>query len=204
MRAGFPLRSAIRSGASMVLAVALATGLAACGGTETARPVAGTAMLEGDAALISSVQTVSDMLGGCAKPADAAVESKVVSLETGAIVMLACNAYTHRLFSIKAGAKPELLYIPDIDAGGWYGTDQASMAELDAGTGVLTTMRKGDEKGACGSEGRYQWDGKRFFMQEAHFQECSKTNPSKGPPFPTIWPTQVGNEIDPNGATPAP
>jgi len=96
MRFGFG-----RSSASLLLAATLA----ACGGTEPARPVAGTAMLEGDTALIASVQTISDSLGGCAKPTDAGVESKVVSLETGGIVMLACNAYTHRLFSIKAGAK---------------------------------------------------------------------------------------------------
>ena len=199
MRLGFG-RPGILVGASVLLAATLT----ACGGTEPTRPVAGTAMLEGDTALIASVQTISDAIGGCAKPADATIESKVVSLETGGIVMLACSANTHRLFSIKAGAKPELLYIADFDAGGWYGSDHASMAELDAGTGVLTTMRKGDDKGTCGSEGRYQWDGKRFAMQEAHFQECSKTNALKGPPFPSIWPTQVGNEIDADGATPAP
>jgi hypothetical protein len=190
------------------VAALLAMSLAACGGTEPARPVAGTAMLEGDAALIASVQTISDTIGGCAKPGDATVESKVVSLENSAIVMLACSqsaySYTHRLFAIKAGAKPELLALPDFDADGWYGADQASMAELDAGTGVLTTLRKGDDKGTCGSEGRYQWDGKRFIMQEARWQPCTKNSDSKGPPFPTIWPAQVSSEVDPNGATPAP
>ena len=201
---GFSSRSGIRFGAPLLLAITLA----ACGGTEPARPVAGNAMLEGDAALIASAQTISDAIGGCAKPADATVESKVVSLEDGAIVMLACSqsayAYTHRLFAIKAGVKPQMLYLADYDVGGWFGADRASMAELDAGTGVLTTLRKDDEKGTCGAEGRYQWDGKRFTLQEAHFQECSKTNTSKGAPFAVIWPTQTGGEVDPSGATPAP
>src|SRR5690348_11573540 len=121
MRVGFGQPGSL-IGASLLLSLALA----ACGAAEPARPVAGTAMLEGDTALIAAAQTVSDTLGGCAKPAGAAIESKVVSLESSAIVMLACGADTHRLFSIKAGAKPELLYIADYDAGGWYGTDQAS------------------------------------------------------------------------------
>jgi hypothetical protein len=76
------------------------------------------------------------------------------------------------------------------------------MAELDAGTGVLTTFRKSSGNGGCGSEGRFQWDGQRFAVQEMHWQDCK--TPSKGPPFPVIWPTQVGGDVDPDGATPAP
>jgi hypothetical protein len=189
-------------------AVLLGVAVGGCGGTEPVRlvgPSAGT--LEGDTALISSVQSVSDAVGGCVKPPEATVESKVVSLEKGTIVMLACSqgaySYTHRLFAIKAGQKPELISLPDYDATGWYGTDQASMAELDAGTGVLTTLRKSAGHGGCGSEGRYQWDGARFALQEMHFQDCKGTE-LKGPPFPAIWPTQQGAAVDPNGATPAP
>jgi len=39
-------------------------------------------------------------------------------------------------------------------------------AELDAGTGVLTTLRKTGGKDGCGSEGRYQWDGAQFVVQD--------------------------------------
>ena len=46
-------------------------------------------------------------IGGCVRPADSTVESKVVSLENGTIVLLACSqgeySYTHRLFAIRAG-----------------------------------------------------------------------------------------------------
>ncbi len=121
--------------------------------------------------------------------------------------MLACSqspySYTHRLFLTRSGQAPQLLTLPDFGASGWYGTDQASMAELDAGTGVLTTLHQGNDKATCGSEGRYQWDGARFALQEMHWQDCSGPQPN-GPPFPTLWPTQVGQEVDPNGATPAP
>jgi len=181
--------------------------LAGCGGAEPAKPAAVARTLEGDAALIAGAQTISDAIGGCEKPPEATVESKIVSLESGAIVMLACSqgaySYTHRLFSIKAGGKPELLTLPDYDSTGWYGADQATMAELDAGTGMLTTFRKSAGHGGCGSEGRYLWDGSRFAVQEMHFQECAGTE-MKGPPFPIIWPAQQGAEVDPNGATPAP
>ena len=77
------------------------------------------------------------------------------------------------------------------------------MAEIDAGTGVLTTLRQDNEKATCGSEGRYQWDGSRFALQEIHWQDCNGPQPN-GPPFPALWPTQAGRDVDPNGATPPP
>lgn len=191
-------------------AILLGLALAGCGGTGNGTSTAnGATGLEGDGALISSAQIVSDAIGGCVRPATGgnAVESRVVSLEKDTIVMLACSqgdySYTHRLFVLRAGAAPRLLTLPDYDASGWYGTDQASMAELDAGAGVLTTLRQGNVKGTCGSEGRYQWDGTRFALQEMHWQDCAGPQPN-GPPFPTLWPTQVGADVDPNGATPAP
>ena len=64
-------------------------------------------------------------------------------------------------------------------------------------------LRKTGGKDGCGSEGRYQWDGAQFVLQEMRWQSCD--DPSlKGPPFPVIWPTQLGAAVDPNGATPAP
>jgi hypothetical protein len=187
--------------------IILGLGLAACGGPAATPAQSSGAPLEGDAALIAAAQTISDQLGGCTRPENATVESKVVGLESGPIVLLACSqgeySYTHRLFAIRAGQRPELISLPDFGANGWFGTDQASMAELDAGTGVLTTFRKGAEHGRCGSEGRYKWDGQRFNLQEMHWQDCA-TAPDSGPPFPAVWPTQQGVEVDPNGAPPAP
>ncbi|HEX5103246.1 MAG TPA: hypothetical protein VFV87_05520, partial [Pirellulaceae bacterium] len=149
--------------------------LAGCGGSTPAPAESSTAALEGDAALIASAQVISDQLGGCTKPDGAAVESKVVGLESGPIVLLACSqdkfTYTHRLFAIRAGQKPELISLPDYDDRGMFATDQASLAELDAGTGVLTTFRKAAEHGRCGSEARYQWNGERFDLQELHWQD---------------------------------
>lgn len=164
--------------------------------------------LEGDAALIASAQQVSDAVGGCVKPEKAQAESKVVSLEGATIVMIGCSvsefSSTFRLFAAGAGgALPKLLSVPDYDASGWFATDQASMAELDAGTGELTTMRKAVSSGSCGSEATYRWDGKRFALLEMHWQACDQPE-AKGPPFPIIWPTQQGSAVDPNGATPAP
>ena len=191
--------------------IVLGLALAGCGGAKPETPAVKVGTLEGDNALIASAQKVSDVIGGCVRTSNTAaedqVQSKVVGLEKGAIVMLACSqsaySYTHRLFAISAAAPPQLLVLPDYDSTGWFASDQASMAELDAGTGVLTTLRKGGDKETCGSEGRYQWDGKRFALQELHWQDCA--TPSKsGPPFPIIWPTQQGAEVDPNGATPAP
>ncbi len=192
----------------LIAPLVLGIALAGCGGPSDgpAKAVA-TGSLEGDTALISSAQKVSDIVGGCIKPADATVESKVVGLESSAIVMLACSqgaySFTHRLFAIRSGEPPALLSLPDYDTGGWYASDQVSMAELDAGTGVLTTMRKSAGHGGCGSEGRYQWDGNRFALQELRWQDCGGED-IKGPPFPVIWPTQQGAAVDPNGATPAP
>ena len=93
------------------------------------------------------------------------LESKVVGLESGSIVMIGCSqtafATTHRLFAV-TGEATQLVTLPDYDASGWFASDQASMAEIDAGTGVLTTLRKSADNGSCGSEGRYQWDGDAF------------------------------------------
>lgn len=190
-------------------APAMAVVLAACGGPDAAggpAAAATTGTLEGDAALIAAAQTISDAIGGCLKPDDAQIESKVVGLENGAIVMLGCSqgAYsqTHRVFSARTGERPELLSFPDYETGGWFASDQASMAEIDAGTGLLTTFRKSAGHGGCGSEGSYQWDGIRFVLQELRWQGCSTNNGP--PPFPVIWPTQQGSSTDANSATPAP
>lgn len=180
--------------------------LAACGGPDAAsEPDAKQVALKGDDALIGAAQKVSDAIGGC-DAAGAMAESKVVGLESGAIVMIACGTgdgfSSHRIFSVQGSAAPKLMSLPDFTIAGWVASDRAPMAELDAGTGVLTTLRKGAKDG-CGSEGRYQWDGNQFALQEMRWQSCD--DPSlKGPPFPVIWPTQVGAAVDPNGATPAP
>ena len=179
--------------------------LCSCGPEAANTPNAlATSSLEGDGVLIAAAQKISDAIGGCSKPADAQLESKVVGLESGSIVMVACSqgAYsaTHRLFAV-TGDSPGLLTLPDFDASGWFASDQASMAEIDAGTGVLTTLRKSAATGSCGSEGRYQWDGARFVLEELRWQDCSSTTP---PPFPIVWPLQQNAVVDPNGATPAP
>jgi len=179
--------------------------LASCGPEEAFAPNAiGAVSLEGDGALITAAQRISDTIGGCEKPADAQLESKVVGLESGSIVMLGCSqgpyGVTHRLFAV-AGEALQLVTLPDYDASGWLATDQASMAEIDAGTGVLTTLRKNAGHAGCGSEGRYQWDGARFVLQELRWQDCTSTTP---PPFPIVWPLQQNAVVDLDGATPAP
>lgn len=189
--------------ASMIAGAALL--LASCGGPDAAgTDVATAASLAGDDALILSAQKISDAIGGCVKPADAQIESKVIGLETGSIVMIGCSqgAYstTHRLFAM-TGEAPQLVTLPDYDASGWIASDQASMAEIDAGTGVLTTLRKSAGHGGCGSEGRYQWDGTHFVLQELRWQDCNTSTP---PPFPIVWPLQQNAVVDPNVATPAP
>lgn len=180
---------------------------AACGAADpTAKPATGKA-LEGDATLISAAQKVSDAIGGCGKLGETPPQSKVVGLDKASIVMLACNqdklAYTYRLFVVRGNAAPSLLEVPDYDTTGWFASDQAAMAEIDAGSGVLTTSRRNANTDQCGSEGRYQWDGAHFTVQEMHFQDCAAKSKS-GPPFPVIWPVQTGGELDPNGPTPAP
>ncbi len=194
--------------AALIAPTVLTLALLGCGEpAPTGSQADPSASLEGDAALIAAAQTISDQMGGCTRPDNATVESKVVSLESGPIVLLACSqdnlSYTHRLFSVGAGQTLQLVSLPDYDVNGMFATDQASMAELDAGTGVLTTFRKGAEHGRCGSEGRYQWDGVRFDLQELHWQGC-ETAPESGPPFPIIWPPQQNLAVDPNGATPEP
>ena len=190
--------------APIIVAAAIAAG---CGASDpTAKPASGRP-LEGDATLVAAAQKLSDAIGGCGKLGETPPPSKVVGLDKASIVMLACTqssfAYTYRLFAVHAGQAPMLLSLPDYDATGWFASDQASMAEIDAGTAVLTTSRRNSEKGQCGSEARYQWDGAHFTVQEMHFQDCA--TPSKpGPPFPVIWPVPAGGELDPNGPTPAP
>lgn len=179
--------------------------LVGCGPEDAFTPSAlGAAALEGDGALIAAAQKLSDALGGCALPPDAQLESKVVGLENGSIVMIACSqgahTSTHRLFAV-TGEATQLVTLPDYDESGWFASDQASMADIDAGTGVLTTLRKAADDGRCGSEGRYEWDGNRFVLEELRWQGCNTTTP---PPFPIVWPQQPGNVPDPNRATPAP
>lgn len=196
----------MRLGSITALAAGLsaALALAGCGGEPTGAAAAISAgSLEGDAALITSAQAISDAIGGCVKPEGAEIESKVVGMQSGAIVMLACNANTHRLFAVRASDALELQSLPDYAAEGWVATNQASMAELDAGNEMLTTFRKSSEDGTCGSEGTYHWDGQRFVLQELRWQDCTAPD-RKGPPFPVVWPTQVGAVVDPNGATPEP
>jgi hypothetical protein len=182
--------------------------LAGCGGPEDPMPQAAmTPAAQGDDALIAAAQTISNAIGGCFKPEDAQVESRVIGLEEGSIVMLACGqgaySFTHRLFVMRGVEGLQLLSLPDYDSTGWFASDQASMAEIDAGTGVLTTMRKSAGHGGCGAEGRYQWDGVHFALQEMRWKDCSADDMT-GPPYPVIWPTQQGAAVDPNGATPAP
>lgn len=189
--------------ASMIAGAAVL--LAGCGPEAAYAPNAlAAAALEGDSALIMAAQKISDAIGGCVKPADAQLESKVIGLESGSIVMIGCSqgAYsvTHRLFAV-TGEATQLVTLPDYDASGWFASDQASMAEIDAGTGVLTTLRKSAGHGGCGSEGRYQWDGVHFVLQELRWQDCATTTP---PPFPIVWPLQQNTVADPDGATPVP
>src|SRR5262245_37471754 len=100
---------------ALFAAVASGLALAGCGGAKPdAEPAVKVGTLEGDNALIASAQKVSDVVGGCVRTGNAAAEdqaqSKVVGLEKGAIVMLACSqsaySYTHRLFAISANAPP--------------------------------------------------------------------------------------------------
>lgn len=202
------MRRGTRTALGLALAgPAMALLLAGCGGPDGAAAGEGgaAASLEGDAALIASAQTISDAMGGCVKPDDAKVESKVVGLENGTIIMLGCSvgAYstTQRLFAVHSGEKPELLSFPDYDTEGWFASDQVSMGEIDAGTGVLSTFRKSAGHGGCGSEGEYEWDGVRFALRELRWQDCSV---GAAPPFPVMWPPQQGGSTDANTATPAP
>jgi hypothetical protein len=181
--------------------------LAACGGPDTARTAADvSAALEGDTTLITAAKTISDAMGGCTDTADVQATSKVVGLENGAIVMLGCGqrdgSTAHRVFAVHADRQPQLLAFPDYQDGGWFATTRVSTAELDAGTGVLTTFRRAAPDGACGSEGEYEWDGTRFVMRELRWQACGASNAP--PPFPIIWPTQQGASTDADTATPAP
>lgn len=191
----------------MAAGIGAALTLAGCGEPDAATANTLVGNLEGDAALIASAQAISDAIGGCVKSDGAEIESKVVGLQSGAVVMLGCGkggyATTHRLFAVRGPDKLELLSIPDFGPDGWFATTQASMAEIDAGTEMLTTFRRAADDGRCGSEGSYHWDGKQFVLQELRWQDCAAAD-RKGPPFPVMWPTQVGAVVDPNGATPEP
>jgi len=182
--------------------------LAACGGPDATRAAADgvSAALEGDTTLITAAKAISDAMGGCTEAGDAQATSRVVGLENGAIVMLGCSdsagSTTHRVFAVHADRQPQLLAFPDYENGGWFATTRVSTAELDAGTGVLTTFRRAAPDGACGSEGEYEWDGARFVMRELRWQACGASNAP--PPFPIIWPTQQGASTDADTATPAP
>ena len=78
------------------------------------------------------------------------------------------------------------------------------MAELDAGTGVLTTFRKGAEHGGCGSEARYQWDGAALRRCRSCTGRIARLRRESGPPFPIDLADAAGRRGRPNGATPAP
>lgn len=188
---------------AVVAPALLAFLLAGCGAAQKDAKAA-TQPLEGDAALIASAQKISDALGGCA--AASAADSKVVGLENGAIIMIACAkttyASTSRLFSAKAGAAPVLLSQPDYDASGWFASDQAWMPEIDAGAGTLTTLHKSNEKGTCGSEATYKWDGSKFAVQEMRWKDCA--DGAGAPPFPLIWPAVASASVEPGSPTPAP
>jgi hypothetical protein len=159
-----------------------------------------------DQSWINAAQTASDAIGGCAMSQNPSHVSRVVTLEKNKIVLLACNqspyAYTDRLFVV-SGASLRLLSLPDYDAAGWFAGDQAGMAELDAGTAVLTTSRKVDDKDNCGSEGRYLWEGTRFDLQELRWQACDEKNAGP-PPFPVIWPAVVTPGADLSNSAPGP
>ncbi len=196
-----------------VLGLGLATCLAGCGdksGAKTAAPIGiapgQPANLSIDQSWINAAQTVSDAIGGCTAPANPSHVSRVVTLEKNKIVLLACNqsaySYTDRLFAV-SGKDLRLLSLPDYDAAGWFAGDQVGMAELDAGTAVLTTQHKVDDKDACGSEGRFQWNGTRFDLQELRWQACGDKN-TGGPPFPVIWPAIVTPGADLSNSAPAP
>lgn len=198
--------------ARMIAAMTAATSLllTACGGPETATtPAAGEAAgMAGDDTLIAAAEQLNAALGFCDRADSGDVEaSRVIGLESGTIVMVPCSqagyAQTYRLFAVTGGGAPRLLSLPDYKMEGWFAATQAGMAELDAGTGVLTTMRRGAGDGNCGSEGRYQWDGAQFVLQELRWQGCG--DPSlKGPPFPVIWPAQQNAVAPPDAARPAP
>lgn len=200
-------RGMIKALGFAMAAPATALVLAACGGPDAARGAADvSAALEGDTTLITAAKTISDAMGGCTDTGDVQATSKVVGLENGAIVMLGCGdnagAATHRVFAVHSDRQPQLLAFPDFDQTGWFASTRVSMAELDAGTGVLTTFRRAAPDGACGSEGEYEWDGARFVMRELRWQACGVS--TAPPPFPIIWPTQQGASTDADTATPAP
>lgn len=185
--------------------------LAGCGAQSADETAAGSAPGQPAAsaanqAWIDAAQAASDAIGGCASPANASHPSRVVTLEKDKIVLLACTqspySYTDRLFAV-SGSSLRLLSLPDYDTTGWYATDQAGMAEIDAGAGVLTTQRKVGDKANCGSEGRYQWNGARFDLQELRWQACGDKAPAP-PPFPVIWPAPVTAGADLSNSAPPP
>jgi hypothetical protein len=174
---------------------------------ETVGADPGIAPPSGDAALIGEARRVSDLLGGCERPIEAPDASKIIPLESATIAMISCSlgsySYSDRLFVMKDGAPPRLLTLPDYNEEGWFANDQIGMPELDAGTGVLTTLNKAASDGRCGSEGRYAWTGTQFYLQEMRWRSCDDPE-TAGPTFPLIWPTMTGSTVDPNASTPAP
>jgi hypothetical protein len=203
----------MRAGSLGLAILGLATCLSGCGNKTSENASAPIGVAPGQAAnlpidqsWINAAQTASDAIGGCAMPQNPNHVSRVVTLEKNKIVLLACSqtayAYTDRLFMV-SGNSLRLLSLPDYDATGWFASDQVGMAELDAGTAVLTTSRKVGEKTNCGSEGRYQWDGTRFDLQELRWQACDDKNAGP-PPFPVIWPQVVTPGADLSNSAPAP
>ncbi len=182
--------------------------IAACGESGAGRTGAiATPALEGDDVIVAAAQTLSDSVGGCAPAADLRREARVVSLSDAVIVFVPCEEagamYSDRLFATANGQAPRLLALPDYGPSGWYAAYTVGMAELDAGSGVLTTLRSDGPNAACGSEGRYLWNGQTFAVDEIAWRGCD-SGAGSGPPYPLIWPPQISSTVDPETATPAP
>jgi hypothetical protein len=142
-------------------------------------------------------------LGGCEVLEEAPTR---IDLASATLVKTPCTraqtGYTDRYFRIGEDGEPVLLFLPDFD-GRWFATDRFSMAEVDAGTGVLTTFRKPETGPLCGSEGRYEWIEDRFALQQMGWRDCD-TPEGGSTPFPVIWPTQIGSAVRPDEGVPAP
>jgi hypothetical protein len=203
----------MRAGSLGLVILGLAACLSGCGDKADDAAAAAIGVAPGqpanlpvDQSWINAAQIASDAIGGCAMPQNPTHVSHVVTLEKNKIVLLACSqspySYTDRLFVV-SGDHLRLLSLPDYDAAGWFASDQAGMAELDAGAAVLTTNRKVAGKENCGSEGRYQWDGVRFNLQELRWQACDDKDAGP-PPFPVIWPQVVTPGADLSDSAPAP
>jgi hypothetical protein len=141
--------------------------------------------------MIAAAERLNSLIGGCYRPPEAPSQPQLHALDGATLVMVSCSvgaySFTDRLFLFRNGEPAELVALPDYD-GAWIAADQASLADLDADAGVLTTHRKSAGHGGCGSEGRYEWDGFRFTLAELRWRDCESDEVSLGPPYPVIWP----------------